>query len=53
MAKPLVIPNGENCSMSELEVASGAAATLKSHRRLMAIRALILGISHEQAAVLF
>lgn len=53
MAKPLVMPNAENCSMSELEVASGAAATLRSHRRLIAMRALILGISHEQVSVLF
>lgn len=53
MAKPLIMPNAENCSMSELDVASGAAATLRSHRRLMAIRALILGIPHDQVAILF
>lgn len=53
MAKPLVMPNAENCSMSDLDVAAGAAPTKRSHNRLMAMRALILGISHDQAADLF
>lgn len=52
MAKPPIMPNAENCSMSELDIASGAAASLRSHNRLMAIRALILGISHDQVTVL-
>ena len=53
MAKPLVLPNAENCSMSDLDVAAGAAPTKRSHNRLIAMRALILGISHDQAAALF
>jgi transposase len=53
MAKPLVMPNAENCSMSELDVASGATPTKRGHNRLMAMRALILGISHDQVAALF
>lgn len=47
------MPNAENCSMSELDVAAGAAPTKRSHNRLLAMRALILGISHDQVAALF
>ena len=47
------MPDAENCSMSDLDVAAGAAPAKRSHNRLLAMRALILGISHDQAAALF
>jgi len=52
MAK-LTMPNAENCSWADLNVAAQAAPTKQSHIRLMAIRALLLGIWHAQVAALF
>jgi transposase len=52
MAK-VTMPNAENCSLAELNVAAQAAPTKQSHNRLMAIRALLLGISHDQVAALY
>jgi len=52
MAK-VTLPNAENCSLAELNVAAQAAPTLKSHIRLMAMRALFLGIPHDQVASLY
>jgi hypothetical protein len=49
----LTMPNAENCSLAELHVAAQAAPTKQSHIHLMAIRALSLGISHDQVAALF
>jgi len=49
--KPL-IPNLENASLAELEVACGAAPHRDGHDRMMAIRALALGIPHVQVALL-
>jgi len=52
MAK-LTMPNAENCSWADLDVAAQAAPTKQSHIRLMAMGALLLGISHAQVAALF
>jgi transposase len=52
MAK-LTMPNAENCSLAELNVAAHAAPTKQSHNRLMAIRELLLGITHDQVAALY
>jgi hypothetical protein len=52
MAK-LTMPNAENCSLAELNVTAQAAPTKQGHNRLMAIRALLLGISHDQVAALY
>lgn len=53
MARLANIPNRENCTLKELETASRAAASLKSHVRMMAIKALMLGLSHDQVARLY
>ena len=47
------MPNAENCSLEELDTAAGAAVSLRSHVRMMAIKALLLGISHDQVAKLY
>jgi len=47
------IPNAENCTLAELETAAGAAPSRRSYARMMAVKALILGVSHEQVASLF
>jgi hypothetical protein len=49
MAK-VTMPNAENCSLAELNVAAQAAPSKQSHNRL---RASLLGISHDQVAVLY
>jgi len=48
-----LVPNLENCSQVELEVAAKAAPSQRSHNRLMAIRALTLNIPPEQVAALY
>jgi transposase len=47
------MPNAENCSMSDLDIAAAASPSQRGHNRLLAIRALMLGISHNQVAALF
>jgi len=37
------MPNAENCTLSELETAMKAARSARSHVRMLAIRALLLG----------
>ncbi|MGC8659940.1 MAG: helix-turn-helix domain-containing protein, partial [Desulfomonilaceae bacterium] len=39
--------------MAELDTAAGAAVSLRSHVRMMAIKALLVGISHDQVAKLY
>ncbi len=46
-------PNAENCSISELDIACGAAPSRRAHDRLRAIKTLILGIDHDTTAELF
>jgi transposase len=53
MAKLPIMPNAENCSLAELEVAAQSAPSKRSHIRLTAIRALLLGIGPEPVAALF
>ena len=47
------MPNAENCTLAELETAAGAAVSKRSHVRMMAIKALFLGIAYEQVAALY
>lgn len=47
------MPNAENCSLVELETAAQAAISRRSHVRLMAIKALIMGVAHPTVARLF
>lgn len=43
MAPKAIMPNPENASLQELDVAARAAANSREHDRLMAIKALIMG----------
>lgn len=47
-----IMPNLENASLAELETACGAAPYREGHDRMMAIRALALGIPPAQVALL-
>jgi len=47
------MPNRENCTLEELKTAAKAAPIQRTNLRLMAIKALAMGIVHEQVAVLF
>ena len=47
------MPNAENCTLEELETAANATPSRRSYVRMMAIKAIILGVSHEQVALLF
>lgn len=45
--------NGENCSLEELDTSAMATASRRSNARMMAIKALLLGLSHDQVAKLY
>ena len=47
------MPNRENCTLEELETAATAAPMQRTNLRLMALKALTMGIAHEQVAGLF
>jgi len=47
------MPNGENCTLEELETAAKAAPIQRTYTRLMAIKALAMGFPHDQVAGLF
>ncbi len=47
------MPNAENCTLSELETAADAAVSKRSHIRLMAMKALLLGFVYDQVAALY
>lgn len=47
------MPNAENCTLAELDIAAGAAASKRSHVRLMAMKALLLGFASDQVAALY
>jgi len=53
MSRKATYPNAENCSLSDLTIASKAAPTKRSYNRLGAIRALFLGYSHDQICELY
>lgn len=53
MARPPNMPNPENCTLAELEIAAGAAVSKRSHIRLMAMKALLLGFFSDQVAALY
>jgi transposase len=53
MARERIMPNGENCSMAELDGAVKAAASAREQVRLRVIKALLLGITPAQVAELF
>lgn len=53
MSRQRNIPNRENCSEKELDTATSAAPTLKSHKSPMAMKALFMGLNHERLAEVF
>jgi transposase len=53
MPRPTNMPNPENCSLVELETAAQAAISRRSHVRLMAIKALIMGVAQATVAGIF
>jgi len=50
MARYPLEPNFENCALEALDVARRAAPTMRSHTRILAIRMLFYGQSHETVA---
>lgn len=53
MARRPLQPNPANCTMAELEVAIKAAPSRASHRRMQALKALLMGGAHEFVAELY
>ena len=53
MPRAANMPNAENCSLEELDIAAQAAVSRRSHVRLVAIKALIIGVSHATVASIF
>ncbi len=53
MARLSNMPNREKCSRGELHTAAQAAVSKRSHVRMMAIKALLLGVSHDNVAELY
>lgn len=47
------MPNRESCTLEELETSARAAPIQRTNLRLLAIKALAMGIPHEQVAALF
>jgi len=53
MARKPLMPNGENCSLIELETAAHAALTAKAYRRFWCIRLLLVGRSKRDVCEVF
>jgi transposase len=53
MPRPANMPNAENCSLEELDTAAQAAVSRSSHVRMMAVKALIIGVAHASVAGIF
>jgi transposase len=53
MSRQRNMPNRENCTLEELETAARAAPIQRTNLRLLAIKALAMGIPREQVAALF
>lgn len=53
MARRPNMPNAENCTLAELQTAASAAVSKRSHVRLMAIKALLLGFLYDQVTALY
>jgi len=47
------MPNPENCSLEDLKIAAECAPSKGSHKRMMAMRALLIGIPRDQVAELY
>jgi hypothetical protein len=53
MSRKLIMPNPENCSIEELEVAANCGTSRRSQQRMMALKALLIGIPRDQVVKLF
>ena len=53
MARLANMPNRENVSLADLEVAAKASPSQRGFVRMSAIRALCLGYAHDQVAELY
>lgn len=53
MSREMTMPSPENCSLNDLEVAANCAPSRRSQRRMMALRALLIGIPRDQVVKLF
>lgn len=53
MSRSRTMPNAENCTLAELDVAIRAARSQRSQLRLQAIKALLMGFDFLQVAELF
>ncbi len=53
MVALLILPNAENCSLSEIDIAISCTPTQKAAFRLMAIKTLIFGLEYQKVAKLY
>jgi len=53
MAQKPIMPNAENCSLAELEIAAHAAPTQKAYRRLWCMRMILIGKAKSQVREFF
>jgi len=53
MARRAIMPNGENCTVAELDTAIKAAVLPRSRNRLQAIKALLIGIDPDSLTRLY
>lgn len=52
MSRELTLPNPENCSLEDLSIAANCSPNRRAYERMMAIRALLIGIPRDQVAKL-
>ena len=52
MSRELTLPNPENCTLEDLNIAANCSPNRRAYERMMAIRALLIGIPREQVAQL-
>lgn len=50
MSREMTLPNPENCTLEDLNIAANCSPNRKAYERMMAIRALLIGIPREQVA---
>jgi len=53
MSRELTMPNPENCSLEDLNIAANCGPSKRSQLRMLALRALLLGIPRDQVVQLF
>ncbi len=53
MARKPLMPNSENSTLEDLNVAANCGTSRRSQRRMMALRALLIGIPRDQVIELF